>query len=302
MSIRKPNGEIMSGDEYRYMIDNEPQKKETSNAQKKENSGKRKHKFLVVDIETTPTDCGEVPYDVGAAICDRHGNIIWKGSFVIQEIFFRMDLMTKAYYSNKISEYHTRLGKGETRMIPFNSLRTLMQHVINTYKPKAMCAYNAAFDNRGLNNGMQFMDYENTFFKEDFPIYDIWGMACQTFMKRKKYIKFCLENELYNPLTGNIKTSAEAAYAYISNNPNFEEEHNGLADVLIECQIMAYAFKCKDKIAREIIPNPWKIPNEQAEKWDMKPALPQEIPDMPAPRTKDETLDAMSMLLDEEVY
>lgn len=289
MNIRKPNGDIMSGDEYRLMINrHEPQKEKPS---------KRKHRFLVIDIETTPTDFGEVPYDVGAAICDREGNISWKGSFVIQEIFFRADLMERAFYNSKISEYHTRLGKGETKMLPFNSFRNLIKTVIETYKPKARCAYNAAFDNRGLDNAMHFMGYDEPFFDPTFKTYDIWAMACQTFMKRKKYIKFCLENELYNPLTGNIKTSAETAYAYISNTPNFQEEHTGLADVLIECQIMAYAFKCKDKINRGIIPNPWRIPNQQADEWGLKPTpVKPTVPEMSQPRTQEE----MIMLLDEE--
>lgn len=261
----------------------------------------KKSQFLVLDIETALTEDGKhIPYDVGCAITDRNANISWTGSFIVQEVFFRQDLMAKAYYCSKMSEYYQKLAKGEATMIPFNSLHKLLNTVVDTYEPKARCAFNAHYDNTGLDNAMKFMGIEGTFFPESFETYDIWAMACQTFMKRKRYIKFCLENGLYRPETGNIKTNAEAAYAYISGNPAFEEEHTGLADVLIECQIMAYAFKCKEKIERGIIPNPWKIPNEQADKWGMKPApVLVEPPEMPNPRSHEELIEAMSSLLDE---
>lgn len=262
----------------------------------------KKHQYLVLDIETTKTEDGmDVPYDVGFAVCDRNANIVTSKSFVIQEIFFRRDLMERAFYSSKLSGYHQRLAEGTTQMLPFNALRTILLSTIDTYDIKAMCAYNARFDKTGLDNAMKYMGNEESFFPTSLEIYDIWAMACQTFMKRKRYIKFCLENDLYNPLTGNIRTSAEAAYAYISENPTFQEEHTGLADVLIECQIMAYAFKCKEKIDRGIIPNPWKIPNQQAKEWGLKPnPVIAEPPEMPKPRSHDEIIEAMNLLLDEE--
>lgn len=263
----------------------------------------KKHQFLVVDIETTKDELErDIPYDVGVAVCDRNGEISYQGSFIVQEVFFRQDLMLKAYYSNKIQQYHQKLADGNSQMIPFNSLRNLLLNIKDVYACKAFCAYNAAFDNRGLNNLMKFMDIDETFFPMDFPIYDIWAMACQTFMKRRKYLKFCIENQLYRLETGNIKTSAETAYAYIIGDPTFEEEHTGLADVLIECQIMAYALKCKDKIDRGIIPQPWRIPNNCAETMGIKPepVTPMNFSDLPQPRTQKELIEAMNFLLDEE--
>ena len=54
-------------------------------------------------------------------------------------------------------------------------------------------------------------------------------------------------------------TNAECAYRYITKNYEFEEQHTGLADVEIECQILAKCIAQKQKHESGIIAHPWRI-------------------------------------------
>ena len=49
---------------------------------------RRKEMFLVIDTETCNTLEQPLPYDIGYAICDRHGKIELERSFVVAEMFF----------------------------------------------------------------------------------------------------------------------------------------------------------------------------------------------------------------------
>ena len=94
-------------------------------------------------------------------------------------------------------------------------------------------------------------------------VFCIWHMACQVLCTQKSYIRFCLENGLTSP-SGNIKTSAEAVYAYMTDNAEFSESHTGLRDVLIEVQIMARCFRQHKHMDKAINRSCWRIPQVQA--------------------------------------
>ena len=51
-----------------------------------------------------------------------------------------------------------------------------------------------------------------------------------------------LENKWFSP-SGNYKTNAEIAYSYIICQKDFQEEHKGLDDVLIEYDILLKCFR-----------------------------------------------------------
>ena len=57
---------------------------------------------------------------------------------------------------------------------------------------------------------------------------------------------------------GNLLTNAERMFAYMSSNEEFEEEHTGLADVLIEVEIYNRVARQKKKVSGGIIGSPYK--------------------------------------------
>jgi hypothetical protein len=90
------------------------------------------------------------------------------------------------------------------------------------------------------------------------PVQCIWHMACQTICSQKKYYDFCIKNGFISK-AGNISTSAETVYRFLTNNPTFTEEHKGIDDVLIETAIFAECIKKKKKMNRNINRACWRI-------------------------------------------
>ena len=74
----------------------------------------------------------------------------------------------------------------------------------------------------------------------------------------KKYHKFCTDNGFVSK-SGNISTSAETVYRFLTNNPDFEEEHKGLEDVEIEVKIFAECIKKKKRMNRKINRACWRL-------------------------------------------
>jgi hypothetical protein len=84
-------------------------------------------------------------------------------------------------------------------------------------------------------------------------------MACQTVLSQKGFRKFATANGFVSP-AGNLRTSAEVCYAYMTKNPDFSESHTGLEDVRIEVEIMAWCLRQHKKMSDRVIWNPWHIP------------------------------------------
>ena len=82
-------------------------------------------------------------------------------------------------------------------------------------------------------------------------------MACTSILKTESYIRFAIENNFVSEC-GNIQTSAEVAYRYITKNVNFVEDHTGLEDVLIEIAIMMEVLKSKMEYKDRIYSACWR--------------------------------------------
>ena len=226
----------------------------------------KKHLYLVIDIETANHANDALAYDVGIAVVDRYGNIYATYSFVCYDIFeLEKELMGSAYYARKIPEYYAGLANGERTMATLYEIREVIHSLCAEYDIKAILAYNAHFDMSGLNRTQRYVTKSKYryFFPYDIPVHCIWHMACQTICSQKKYYNFCIENGFVSN-SGNIKTSAECVYAFLTNNPDFEEEHKGLEDVLIEAEIFAECIKKHKKMNRNINRACWRIPQRKA--------------------------------------
>lgn len=214
----------------------------------------RKMKFVVLDTETADSVERPLPYDVGWAITDRQGNIYEEFSFVVYEIYCKeKELMKSAYYAEKIPQYEKDIKSGKRKIASIWTIRRILLDSMKRHNTKIVCAYNMGFDERALNNDVRYISnsWMRWFFPKDTKFRCIWHMACTCVMNRKSYIKFAIEEGLVNP-SGNIQTSAEACYKYITGRVDFEESHTGLEDVKIETEIMAFCYKQHKKF--ETIP------------------------------------------------
>ena len=222
--------------------------------------------YLVLDVETANSTNDPLVYDLGFAVCDRKGNIYEAESYVVSDIFYKeTELMQTAYYHEKLPKYYEGIKEKAFKVINFYMAKKRIADLIEKYNIKAVCAYNASFDTKALNTTQRYLT--NSKYRYFLPygteVYCIWHMACQVICTQKRYIKFCLDNGFVSE-SGNIKTSAETVFAYMTKNEKYEECHTGLQDVLIETQIMAKCFAQHKKMNKKINRLCWRIPQNKA--------------------------------------
>lgn len=227
---------------------------------------KRKKYIMVVDVETTNNIMDSkfndgLVYDLGFTIADKKGNIYAKRSFAIKEIFEWTELMSTAYYKEKLPLYFDKLEKGIMKKISIWEARKKVKEAIKFFNIKEIYAYNANFDFTTLNNTVRYLSGSacRWFFPYGTQICDIWHIACQVLGTQKTFAWENIRNE-----KNNLTTSAERMFSYLSQDFEFEEEHTGLADALIETQILARCFKTHKKIDKKINRVCWRIPQKFA--------------------------------------
>ena len=166
------------------------------------------------------------------------------------------ELMDTAYYKQKLPIYWDRLEKNQMELVTIWQARQRIVKAIEYFNITEIYAYNANFDNTTLNNTVRYLSGSGCrwFFPYGTQICDIWHIACQTLGLQKTFQWEDKRND-----KGNLTTSAERMFAYLSQDMEFEEEHTGLADALIETQILARCFKSHKSIDKKINRSCWRI-------------------------------------------
>jgi hypothetical protein len=228
---------------------------------------KRKNYIMVVDVETAGGRDNPLVYDIGYAITDKQGNIYETRSFIIEEIFYNKPLMSSAYYSEKIPKYLKDISEGTRTVVPFLEMRNDFIALAEKYNIKTLSAYNLMFDTRALTNTIRNITKEPRakFLPrslKNVKMMCIWCLACEVLYTQKTFAKVAIRNGWVSK-AGNLKTTAEVGYRYLTGNIDFGEEHTGLEDVLIEIKIMAYALRQNKKRIGGVFAQPWKIPNQK---------------------------------------
>ena len=227
---------------------------------------RRKKYIIVLDVETTNNQIGVkgapndgLVYDLGFTVADKQGNVYAKRSFAIKEIFDWKELMDTAYYKNKLPKYYEKIRKGEMKKVSIWEARKSIKGAMEYFNITEVYAFNANFDYTTLNNTVRYLSGSacRWFFKYGTKICDVWHIACQTLGLQKTF-----QWENVRNANGNLITNAERMYAYLSQDFDFEEEHTGLADALIETQILARCFKTHKSIDKSINRACWRIPQQ----------------------------------------
>ncbi len=168
-------------------------------------------------------------YHIAGYIHDRKGRIIAVFNYLISEHY---DEINKDDYAKKnFKKYQMMIQNGIVTMIDTEAHAIEMVNALcSLYGVNIMMAYNSAFD------------FERTACRElikNREFIDIYLMALQTITHYKSYAKFCNDNELKarSPKSKSVSTSAEAVYAYLTNNASYTEEHTALEDSKIEMEI-----------------------------------------------------------------
>ena len=211
-------------------------------------------KILVIDTETANTNGNDMSdvlvYDVGWAVCDIRGNVYETASYINKDIFHgERDLMASAYYANKIPQYVEGLRDGSRKAATVWEIRRAMFEVMERYNIKYAAAYNARFDANALNRTISWVSksFSRYFYRfGQIEWLDIMKMAQDAIVTTRNYTVWA-EDRGYTMKNGKPRKTAEMIFQYMTGEDDFQEEHTGLADVLIEVQIMAFCFSERDR-------------------------------------------------------
>lgn len=194
--------------------------------------------YIVLDTETTNGFDDPMVYDCGWAVIDETGRVIKARSYVIADVFYNKELMQNAFFSDKIPQYVKDIADGKRVLAWFKNVKKVLRRDCKVFKVSAIMAHNMRFDYRSCTCTQRYMtkSADRWFYPYGVELWDTLKMARQTFGKDEEYKRFCLDNG-YALKNGSPRLTAEILYRYISGNNEFEEEHTGLADVMIEKEI-----------------------------------------------------------------
>lgn len=210
---------------------------------------------LIIDTETTNSIEQPLPYDYGWSIVNNEtGEILCERSFVCAEIFLDKELMTSAYFAEKIPAYWDQIKEGKRVLKRLYNIRKVLWEDMKKFNVDTVGAYNMGFDKRASRNNIRYLSSSKIrwFFPKGTKFFCIWNMACTSFLNTVDYINFAKNNNFVSEC-GNIQTSAECAYRYLINNPAFVESHTGLEDVKIETEIYLKCLECKNESMKDNI-------------------------------------------------
>lgn len=217
-------------------------------------------------------------YDIGWTITNRKGEILDSKQFLIAETFAVPAVFNTAYYAEKRPLYLDMLNRKQTEIKPWNEVAEILLSDIRNVD--AVGAYNSMFD---FKKAIPFTDlyikklYSPDYFKweaiqrklcykianeryqkdeekefdgenfrfrdEEFPLFDLWGLATRHLLNNATYKKNCLKHEMLTASGTFFKTSAEASYRYLQDKYDFDEAHTALDDAIIETYILSQIAK-----------------------------------------------------------
>lgn len=223
-------------------------------------------KILVLDVEGMS---GKRPYDVGFIVADKKGNVIEKFSCAclpciwenLSVTFVTSQEKAKVMTHRNVKEILERPDKYQ--WLTIEQVLYLLNSTIAKYGISEIWAYNCTFDKSEITS-LIGEDIDKYPYLTNVEWKDIWTAVVMTRCLTKKYVRFCRKNGFVTD-KGNIKTSAEVVYAYLTNDEYFEEEHTGCADCLIEYDLLMCAYKSKKKMSG-VICQPWKLVKEFVER------------------------------------
>jgi hypothetical protein len=216
-------------------------------------------------------------YDIGWIIQDRKGNILEKKNFLIQEIFFTPIIFNTAYYKEKRPLYIDMVEKNKIEVKKWNEVTKNL--LTDLQKVEFCSAYNACFDykkaipftdnyitalysnhfqiyeeqqkasikriikNEKMPSNSNYLDSVFELKGLQFPIVDIWAVACEYLLNNRNFKNYCFNNHQFTKSGLYFCTTAENCYNFLNKNPNFVESHTALSDSIIEGYILKKAFE-----------------------------------------------------------
>ena len=195
---------------------------------------------IVFDTETANSLDDPFCYDIGWAVIDLDTEeVALTRSYAVAEVFLDEELMTSAYFAEKIPSYWEEIKNGTRTLARLRTIRRRLMMDCKRFGITEMYAHNARFDYRSCNATQRYLTSSKYrwFFPYGVRICDTLKMARETFGKNEEYTSFCDANN-YKTKNGQKRYTAEILFRFLSGDNDFEEVHKGIDDVLIEKEIL----------------------------------------------------------------
>ena len=198
-------------------------------------------KVIVLDTETTNSLDDPICYDVGFAVVDYTGKVYETFSFAVADIFLDKELMSYAYFVDKVPQYWEEIRTGKRQLKRFRTIKSIFREVCQKYNVTKIYAHNARFDYRSCTLTQRYLTNSKYryFFPYETEIHDTLKMARTILKNDDNYGEFCYNHD-YLTAKGQRRYTAEIIYRYITGENDFSEEHKGIDDVLIEKELLRY--------------------------------------------------------------
>lgn len=194
---------------------------------------------IVLDTETANSLEEPLAYDIGWAVVDDDGAVLKTESYAVAEIFLDKSLMSSAYFADKVPQYWEEIEAGDRKLARLSTIWRKLRADVASYEVSEIYAHNARFDDLSLKLTQRFISGSKYrfFLPYGVKMCDTLKMSRKAFGRNPQYKAFC-DKHNYKTANGQNKMTAEVLYRYLTGNIDFEEEHKGLADVLIEKEIL----------------------------------------------------------------
>lgn len=178
-------------------------------------------------------------YNIGYVIVNATtGEILCEKDYIIQQVWHNIMLFETAYYQEKRQLYINAMRSRKATMIKYGYAMQQMRRDLIQYGVEMVFAYNSPFDDRVFTFNCDWYKCQNPL--DNIPIKDIRAFA-HNFLCDSQFKAFCEQHEQFTE-SGHYSTTAETLYRYITNSPDFIEEHTALADSQIETDILFAAI------------------------------------------------------------
>ena len=215
----------------------------------------KKQKYLLfIDTETIGSlyvSESVLPFEIGMKIFDLDNmKIVKEKSYLVRKFFNNKYIMLSTFSATKYPKYFEKVENDKRyKLVSTNDMAQDLEKIINRYNIKIMVAHNGKFDQNAIARISEEFGTNNPMKKLD--LLDTMEMS-KVITFSKEYADFCIKNKdrlnsinesAFITNSGRVRTTAQAIYSYLTNNPEFEEAHTGLEDIDIEIEIFKESLK-----------------------------------------------------------
>lgn len=203
--------------------------------------------ILTLDTETVGLQPVNFVYDLGYIIHNKKGEVKQTRSFLVKEIITDGNKMMGAFYAKKIFSYYMpALDSGAVKLVAWSDIVATIAADVIEHDVDIIAAYNANFDIGALRATAKVLN-TGKILPRPVDLLCIWEFACNTLLNRRGYHSVAAANEWISE-AGNVRTTAECTYRFITGEHDFVESHTALHDAKIETHILTKCFASKKKI------------------------------------------------------